>query len=211
MVTYKDLKSALVIAISPFYKDSSLINRVLESEDIKNLILTVPQKIELLNGASATGDSAIFSAICNLKITEEITKDEKVKFLEWAISAKEPSIVADICKLESTEKINKKQQKELIYLAKKSNNIDIINCINNYNFLNPKSKEEEAPKVTIPEPLNLKGFTDLSLGDKEPLMVDNKNKKSWTEKLNNFLKPKSGKYQKEEKRRLVSSEENLKI
>ena len=98
MVTYKDLKGALVIANSPLFdKDFSLINSVLKSEDIKNLILTVPQKIKLLNGASATGDSAIFSAIYNLKITEEITKDEKVKFLEWAILTKDYNIVSNIC------------------------------------------------------------------------------------------------------------------
>lgn len=229
MVTYKDLKKALVIAIFPFDKDFSLINSVLESEDIKNLILTVPQKIKLLNGAFATGDSDIFSAIYNLKITKEITKDEKVKFLEWAISAKEPSIVADICKLESTEEITEKKAKKLISLAKESNNIDIINCINSYNFLNPKSKEEEAPKVTIPEPLifsdkkpqsydkksrekSVSDFTDLNSEDNaNPLIVGDK-KQKLIERFRNFLKPKSGTYQKEEeKRRLVSSEEDLKI
>ena len=186
MNIYKNLKKALVIANHPLLdKDFSFIDSLLKSEDINNLILKVPQKIKLLNGAVATGDSDIFSAIYNLKITEEITKDDKVKFLEWAILAKEPSIVSDICKLKSTGEITKEQQKKLISLATKSNDVNIINYINNYNFLNPKSKEEEAPKGIIPKP--------LIFSDKKPQSYDKKSReKSVSDFTNdNFLNPKS--------------------
>ena len=133
-----------------------------------------------LSVAISTKDSNIVSKACKSSSTEKITKDEKVVLLKEAISTKDSNTVKYICDLESTEKITKKQQKELISLAKKSNNIDIINCINNYNFLNPKSKEGEAPKVIIPKALNLDlAYTgsrnaDPLIGDKKEYFYNNK-------------------------------------